>query len=128
MKPMSIKLYILVQCAILTTAFSAGASTISLEPSAAQRVPGGLVRVNIFVENAVDLISMGVKVSFDPAVVQAETASKYEDVAGGWLMDDDGDPATTGDQYANPLSTSRQGLVELCLRRGSFTTQRRQQT
>jgi len=46
---------------------------------------------------------MGVKVSFDPAVVQAEAASKYEDVAGGWLMDADGDPATTGDQYATPL-------------------------
>jgi len=45
---------------------------------------------------------MGVKVSFAPAVVQVEAASQYEDVAGGWLRDADGDPATTGDQFANP--------------------------
>jgi len=102
MKPMAIKLYILIQCAILTTVFSAKASTISLEPSTIQRAPGSLVRVNIFADNAADLVSMGVKVSFNPAVVQAETAAKYEDVAGGWLMDEDGNPSTTGDQFANP--------------------------
>ena len=58
--------------------------------------------MHIYVNDAVSLISMGVKISFDTSVLQVVEASKYEDVIDGWLMDGDGDPATTGDQYNDP--------------------------
>ncbi len=86
---------------ILLPAF-AFATTITLEPSTAQRKIGGKIRMHVYVNDAISLISMGVKVSFDPSVLQVVEASKYENVVDGWLMDGDGDPATTGDQYNNP--------------------------
>ncbi len=81
------------------------ATTISLEPSNAQREVGGKVRVHIYVNDAVSLLSMGVKVTFDPTVLQVVEAHKFEKDADGniiWLMDADGDPATADDQYNNP--------------------------
>ncbi len=75
---------------------------IVLEPDNVQREIGGKVRVHIYADNAIALISMGVKVSFDASVLQVIEASKFEDVPDGWLMDGDGDPLTTGDQYNNP--------------------------
>ncbi|UCF90176.1 MAG: hypothetical protein JSW39_17990 [Desulfobacterales bacterium] len=80
----------------------ASALDISLEPAKAQREIGGKVRVHIYANAATDLISMGVKVSFDPTVLQVESASKYEDFDEGWTMDADGDPSTTGDRYYLP--------------------------
>ncbi|NWH04493.1 hypothetical protein [Desulfobacter latus] len=80
----------------------ADALDIILEPANVQREVGGKVRVHIYADNAVDLISMGVKVSFDPSVLQVQDASKYENVEEGWVMDVDGDSATTDDQYTTP--------------------------
>jgi len=80
----------------------ASALEILLEPANAQREIDGKVRVHIYANNAVDLISMGVKVSFDPSVLQVQSASKYDDVENGWVMDADGDSATTDDQYTTP--------------------------
>ena len=78
---------------------------ISVEPATAQREIGGKVRIHVYANGATDLISMGVKVTFDPAVLQVVEAKKFEKDAQGnivWLMDGDGDPATTEDQYSNP--------------------------
>lgn len=81
----------------------ASALSVVLEPANAQREVGGKVRVHIYAEDAIDLLSMGVKVSFNQNVLQAQSASKYEvDADTGWVMDADGDPATTGDQYRTP--------------------------
>jgi hypothetical protein len=54
----------------------ADALDIVLEPANVQREVGGKVRVHIYAANAIDLISMGVKVSFDPSVLQVQNASK----------------------------------------------------
>jgi len=82
---------------------SAFATEILLEPATIQRPVGGKARVRIYATSAVDLISMGVKLSFDPAVSQATGCSKYEAFDDGWLMDGDGNSATTNDQYKLPL-------------------------
>ena len=78
----------------------ASALEILLEPATAQREIGGKVRVHIYATGAVDLISMGVKVTFDPDVLEVDSAFKYEiDANSGWVMDADGISGTTGDQY-----------------------------
>lgn len=89
-------------CIVCGIVLNADASTIIIEPSNIQRAPGSKVRVNVFVEDVSDLISMGIKVSFDPAILQIETASKNEDVVNGWVMDSDGNSATAEDQFTNP--------------------------
>ena len=81
---------------------SAWAVDIVLEPANAQRDIEDKVRVHIYADNCSNLLSMGIKVTFNTAVLTVVEASKYEDVDNGWLMDGDGDPATTGDQYNNP--------------------------
>jgi hypothetical protein len=94
--------------ALCTALFSfagvANALDIVLEPSVKQREIGDQVRVQIYADSAVDIISMGVKVSFDPAILQVVSASKYEDLStnDGWVMDADGDPLTPTDQYTDP--------------------------
>lgn len=80
----------------------AGALEIELQPADAQREIGGKVRVHIYATDADSLISMGVKVTFDPTILQVEDASKYEDFDEGWVMDGDADPGTTDDQYTLP--------------------------
>ena len=87
---------------VLAMVLPAWALEIVLEPDNAQREIGGKVRVHIYADGAVDLVSMGVKVSFDPSVLEVTEASKYEDVENGWLLDGDGNPATTDDQYNDP--------------------------
>ncbi|MCK5231119.1 MAG: hypothetical protein KAR13_12675 [Desulfobulbaceae bacterium] len=79
----------------------AWALTISLEPDNAQREVGDKVRVHIYANDAVNLVSMGVKVSFNKDVLQVESAFKNEeDSDTGWVMDaDDGDP---DHQYRTP--------------------------
>jgi hypothetical protein len=56
------------------------------------------VSVDIYANGAVDLISMGVTVSFDPAVLEVTAAVKGDD----FVMDADGDLQTPGDQYRTP--------------------------
>jgi len=77
---------------------------ISIEPANAQREVGGNVRVNIYANDAVNLISYGIKLTFNPAVLQATSAQKYfnPSTLDGWLMDADGSSATTNDQYTTP--------------------------
>ncbi len=68
---------------------SAGqALEIVLKPANAQRKIDQKVRVQIYANNCVDLISMGIKVSFDPLLLQVENASKWEDFDTGWIMDE----------------------------------------
>jgi len=107
MKPLE-KTFLIAGLAAICAAFFcfagvASALEIAIEPQNAQIAPGNKVKVNIFADIATDLISMGVKVSFDPLVLSVDSASKYEDVANGWLLDADGDPGTTDDQYNSPL-------------------------
>jgi len=72
-------------CGIFVFSGVANALDIVLEPAYAQRDVGGKVRMHIYADNAVDLVSMGVKVSFDPTLVQVESASKNTDV---WRFED----------------------------------------
>ena len=76
---------------------------ISMEPMNAQRRVGNHFTVHIYATNAADLISMGVKVSFNPRVFEAVEAHKYEDFYNGWVMDADADPDTTNDQFTLPI-------------------------
>ncbi len=78
------------------------ALTVSIEPNKAQREIGGKIRVHIYANDADSLISMGVKVTFDPTVLEVVEASKYEDLDNGWLMDADGSASTTDDQHNDP--------------------------
>jgi len=87
---------------ILLIANSGYALDISIEPANAQREVGGKLRVHVYVIDAVDLISMGVKVSFDSPVLRVSSASKNEDFSSGWVLDADNDPGTTNDQYTTP--------------------------
>ena len=81
-------------------AVAAGALDLELSPSSAQREAGGKVRVHIYATDAVALISMGIKVTFDPSVLQVDdTLTAKSD---GWVMDGDGDLGTTGDQHRTP--------------------------
>ena len=77
-------------------------TTISIEPANAQIEVNGQVRVNIYANNADQLISMGVKVTFDPAVLEVISAEKYTAFADGWMMDADGNVATDADRYVTP--------------------------
>ncbi len=84
------------------TGGTVSALEIVLEPSNAKREVGKNVRVYIYADNAENLISMGVKVSFDPAVLQVDegnTAKSEENADTGWVMDADGDASTSEDQY-----------------------------
>lgn len=89
-------------CGFFLFLTNVNALEIVLEPDNAQREIGGKVRVHVYANGASDLISMGITVSFDASVLQVVSASKYEDVDYGWLLDADGDPATTDDQYNDP--------------------------
>jgi len=90
-------------CCFVGVAAIASALDIVLEPANAQRKVGGKVRVHLYADNAESLLSMGVKVSFNPAIVQAVSVEKYAvNSDTGWVMDGDGDPSTTTDQYRTP--------------------------
>jgi hypothetical protein len=83
-------------------AVGADALEIMLEPAKAQREVNGAVRVHVYATGVSELISMGVKVSFNPSVLQVTSAKKNEDFSTGFVMDADGNPATTNDQYVTP--------------------------
>jgi hypothetical protein len=88
-------------CAVFVFAGIANALVIVLEPESVARKVGDKVRVCIYADGAQALISMGIKISFNPESLQVTEASKYEDVENGWLMDD-GNASTTGDPYNDP--------------------------
>lgn len=88
--------------AFFSLAGVANALEIVLEPSSMQREIGDRVRVQIYADPAVDLISMGVKVSFGPAILEVVEAHKYEDFDNGWIMDADGVEAIPPDHYNTP--------------------------
>jgi hypothetical protein len=90
---------ILVLCAVMVLAVSnVYALTVELAPADPQIPENCPVSVDIYANGAVDLISMGVKVSFDPAVLEVTAAVKGDD----FVMDADGDLQTPGDQYRTP--------------------------
>lgn len=80
------------------------AVTLSVEPNKVQRAINGKARVLIYANDASALISMGIKVSFNPATLQVDSANtaKYVDFNNGFVMDADGNSATTNDQYTTP--------------------------
>lgn len=95
--------FMVTSCVFLGWFSVASAIDIVLEPANVQRAVGEKVRVHIYADGATDLLSMGVKVSFNKDVVQVVSASKNEqDADTGWVMDADGDPGTTDDQYRTP--------------------------
>ncbi len=73
-----------------------------LDPGSLDMCVGCQRTVKVNVTGAVSLVSMGVLVSFDPAVLQVVSASKYEAFSDGWIMDADGSSDTTDDQYTTP--------------------------
>lgn len=92
---------------IFLFAGSGYALDISITPNQATRASGlgppNILRVQIHANSATALISMGVKVSFDPTVLQVTNASKNVNFADGFVMDGDGNESTTDDQYTTPL-------------------------
>ena len=85
---------------VLAMVLPAWALEIALEPDNAQREIGGKVRVHIYADGAVNLVSMGVKVSFDNTVLEVTEASKYEENSStGWVMNDDETPPN---EYRTP--------------------------
>jgi hypothetical protein len=93
-------------CAILSTlllfAGKADALLFELEPANTNIAVGSEVIVKVYVNGATSLISMGVKVEFDPAFLEVTSASKNIDFSEGWIMDADGLSSTDDDQYATP--------------------------
>ena len=77
--------FILIGILVVTFQSSANALTVRLNPNNVDRAPGNKVKVFIWADDAVNLISMGVKVAFDPALLQVVGASKYEEV---WVLTD----------------------------------------
>lgn len=75
---------------------------ISIEPLSPQREINGKIRAHIYATSAVNLISFGLKVSFDPTILRADNATKFTDFSSGWLMDADGNSGTDNDQYITP--------------------------
>lgn len=91
---------IVVLCVVLLLAVGqAHALTVKLVPEDAQIPEGCEVSVDIYADDAVALISMGLKVTFNSAVVQVVSAVKSD----AFVMDADGDlVGTTDDQYRTP--------------------------
>jgi len=75
---------------------------LAIKPATVQRGVNQSFRIQIFANNATDIISMGIKVMYDPTVLQVTNASKNLNFIDGFIMDADGDPATEGDQYTTP--------------------------
>jgi hypothetical protein len=88
--------------AVLVSATACHALEVTLSPLSAQRQTGNKVTVYLYAANAVDLISMGVKMSFNPGIFQVVEARKYEDFNNGWVMDGDADSATADDRFTLP--------------------------
>jgi hypothetical protein len=89
-------------CAIFVFASVALAHEIYVVPDYVQRAEGGQFRVRVYDNGLDNHISMGFKIRFDPRILEVVAASKYEDFNDGWILDGDGDPGTTDDQYNTP--------------------------
>jgi len=83
---------------LLVVVGQAHALTVELDPANPQIPENCTVSVDIYANDAVDLISMGVTVSFDPAILEVTAAVKGDE----FVMDADGDLGTPGDQYRTP--------------------------
>ena len=83
---------------LLLAAGQARALTVELDPANLQVPENCLVSVDVYANDAVDLISMGVTVSFDPTALEVTAAVKGDE----FVMDADGDLETLGDQYRTP--------------------------
>jgi hypothetical protein len=75
---------------------------ISVDPSSPKVAEQNTLQMEIYANNATSLISMGVKISFDPAILSVISATKNQDPTTGFILDKDGDPLTTSDQYHSP--------------------------
>lgn len=82
---------------VLLAAGSSHALTVELVPENPQIPENCQVSVDIYANEAVDLISMGVTVIFEPTALEVVDAVKGDD----FVMDADGDLGTPGDQYRN---------------------------
>jgi hypothetical protein len=90
---------IVVLCVImLMAASSAHALTVELDPANPEIPENCQVSVDIYANGAADLISMGVTVTFEPTALEVVDAVKGDD----FVMDADGNLATTDDQYRTP--------------------------
>jgi hypothetical protein len=89
---------------LLVASTAAHALTLSVEPNKVQRAINGKARVLVYANSATALISMGFKVTFNPALLQVDPAltGKNVDFNTGWIMDGDGNPTTTNDQFTTP--------------------------
>ena len=86
-------------CVVILLAVSnAYALTVELEPANPQIPENCQVSVDIYANGAVDLISMGVRVIFEPTALEVVDAVKGDE----FVMDADGDLGTLGDQYRTP--------------------------
>lgn len=84
---------------LLLAVGQAHALTVAVVPADARIPEGCRVSVDIYADDALNLISMGLKITFDPAVVQVVSAVKSD----AFVMDADGDlVGTTNDQYRTP--------------------------
>jgi hypothetical protein len=83
---------------LLVMVSNAHALTVELEPANPQIPENCEVSVDIYANDAVDLISMGVTVIFEPTALEVVDAIKGDD----FVMDADGDLGTLGDQYRTP--------------------------
>ena len=97
-KSIIIAYLVIIFCSVFVFSGLGNALEIVLEPDNAQRQVGAKVRVHIYADSADSLISMGVRVSFNPAVLQVDSAAKDD----AWVMDADADLETTDDQYTTP--------------------------
>jgi len=102
MKPSRIKrnIYYAALILLFSSAGTVFALDISLEPSHSERAVNQKTRVLIYANSADNLISMGVKVSFDVSKLQVVFAQKNTDFNTGFVMDPDG--IAGGTQYTTP--------------------------
>lgn len=75
---------------------------VSIETSNPEVAEQSQFEIAIYADDASDLISMGVAVTFDPDILRVITATKNQDPTTGFILDPDGDPGTTADQISEP--------------------------
>ena len=78
---------------------------VIVEPDNIQRKPGEKVRVYLYATDAINIISFGIQVSFNPIVLQADSANtaKNTDFSTGFVMTDtDANGNPVGTPYTTP--------------------------
>lgn len=91
---------------------------VIVEPNNIQRKPGERVRVYLYATGADNLISFGIKVSFNPAVLEADSANtaKNTDPESGFVMID-----TIGTSYTTPAIEIDNGAGTVFMMGGRLT-------